>query len=166
VVKRRFASDVRLMVAQDMHAFLSADVYFKPGTRKYRDSFLRTRGICCIVWRCRVSFQCPPSDDSMRSKWEEPSITLRGTGVLNLPALFAVDGSGGTGKITLLLLGAHDRPVRGKIHYILFLALGKKKMRPKQTSSPTLLILWTPPVVALLPQRYAHFPLESIKCRK
>jgi hypothetical protein len=34
VVKRRFVSDRRLMMAQKMHAFLSADVYFKPGAGK------------------------------------------------------------------------------------------------------------------------------------
>jgi hypothetical protein len=71
VVKRRFVSHGRLMMAQDMRAFLSADVYFKPGTVKYCDSLLQARRIGCIAWRCRVGSRCPPSDDSRRSKWKE-----------------------------------------------------------------------------------------------
>jgi hypothetical protein len=59
------------------------------------------------------------------------SNTLRGTGVLNLPALFAVDGSGGAGRTTLLLHGAHDCPVRGKFHYFLVLGLGKVATQAK-----------------------------------
>jgi NB-ARC domain len=41
------------------------------------------------------------------------------------PAVFSVDGGGGVGKTTLLLLVAHDARVRSKFDYILFLALGK-----------------------------------------
>jgi hypothetical protein len=40
-------------------------------------------------------------------------------------ALFAVFGGVGTGKTTLLLLGAHNRRVRCQFHYNLVLVLGK-----------------------------------------
>jgi hypothetical protein len=80
------------------------------------------------------------------------------------PAIFSVDGGGGMGKTTLLLLVAHDRRVRRKIHHILFLGVGKDATEAK--SSPTLLILWTLPVLEPLPQGFARFPLVGSICRK
>jgi NB-ARC domain len=47
------------------------------------------------------------------------------------PPIISVDGGGGVGKTTLLLLVAHDARVRRNFHYILFLALGNDATEEK-----------------------------------
>jgi hypothetical protein len=133
VVKRPFVSDGRLMMAQDTHTFLSADVYWKVLR------FLTTSKwymLHCLEVSCR--FPMPTERRQQMQQEGIASTILRGTGVVNIPALCAVDGGGVTGKTILLLLGAHNRRVRCKFHYILSLCLGK--VATKQKSSLTLLI--------------------------
>jgi predicted ATPase len=52
-------------------------------------------------------------------------------------AVLSVDGVGGVGKTTLLLIVAHDARVRRKFDYILFLALGKDATEAKVVSDVT-----------------------------
>jgi hypothetical protein len=77
----------------------------------------------CLEVSCR--FPMPTERPQEAQQAGRASTILRGTRVLNLPALFPVDGGGGTGKTPLLLLGAHVRRVRSEFHYILVLGLGK-----------------------------------------
>jgi hypothetical protein len=74
-----------------------------------------------------------------------------------------VDGSGGTGKATLLLHGAHDRPVRGKFHYILVLGLGKVATQAKVLADVADLLDASGGEALAATIRFQQ---ESIKCRK
>jgi hypothetical protein len=94
---------------------------------------------------------------------ERTLTTLRGTGVVNLQVYMPWMEAWESGRLHSCCLLRMTVAIAASFTTSYYSV--SSKTQQKQISSLTLLILWTYPVVKLLPQRHARYPLESIKCR-